>query len=171
MCWNRWPSAQEMSPQWESALCPAHSACLSLGGQPAVLGLCFSWAPVLSSAMWMVCTGFSKCTKWGLCCDNCWETVLGFCILRDAEGLEEPGKSTVQRANNQPGVAGWNLPLCCLAGLEGSLPWPFFWGQGCCPRRSCSSWSCNAVLCSSTAASWPLLPSRAACWGSHALKS
>lgn len=95
---------------------------------------------------------------------------LGFVLSEMLRDRRNQGKSMLQRTNNQPDVAGWNLPLCYLAVLEGTLPWPFFWRQGCCPRRS-SSWSCNAVPCSSTAASWPLLLSRAACWGSHALKS
>lgn len=55
----------------------------------------------------------------------------------------------------QPDVAGWNLPLCSLAVLEGPLPsfrgsspWPFFWRQGPYPSRGSAFWNCNAVVCS-----------------------
>lgn len=161
---------QGAQPRWERALCPIQSACLSLGEQLSsawallFLGACF----VMSHVVW---NGFSKCTKWGLCCINWWETVFGFCFLRDAEGLEEPGQ-IYSTEGKLPAWCGWlKFSLCCLAGLEGSLPWAFFWAQGCCPRRRSSSWSYNAVPCSSTVASWPFLPSRPVCWGSHALKS
>lgn len=38
----------------------------------------------------------------------------------------------------------WLAEICLCVVWQGTLPQPFFWGQGCCPRRS-SPWSCNAV--------------------------
>lgn len=76
----------------------------------------------------------------------------GFIFSEMLRDWRNQSKSTVQRANNQP---GWILPLCCLAGLEGALPWPFFWGQVAVPEGGLLA---GAVTQSHAAAQLPAGP-------------
>lgn len=139
-----------------SPLCLIYSACLPLGEQlSSSSGCALLFLGFLCEVSNMVWNGSDKCSKWGLCCDNWWETLLGFCTPTDAERLQEPGQIfPVEEENNLMWLA--EIYRCVsLAVLEGTLPsfrgscpWPFFWRQGPYPSRRSASWNCNAVVCS-----------------------
>lgn len=138
-----------------SPLCLIYSACLPLGEElSSSSGCALLFLGFLCEVSNVVWNGSDKCSKWGLFWqlmgDSAWVLYSYWCW-----------KTAGTRANlhcgrrKQPDVAGWNLPLCSLAVLEGPLPsfrgsspWPFFWRQGPYPSRGSAFWNCNAVVCS-----------------------
>lgn len=120
MCWNRQPYAKEIKPSvLRLALGVAHCVWFTLlaclwenSSAAAVVVLCRSWRPFVRQVTW---NGSSKCSKWGLRCDNWWETLLVFHTVTDAGGLQEPGQIFTAE-EKKPTWCGWLKFATVLSG-------------------------------------------------------